>query len=152
MLGDHLGVSRVLTEVEVVDPTEAAHYHHEGEEEARDRTFMRLKEIWMYICAASMMMKYIVASAMITRANAENLSEPLLRYVYQITVRIADISIYGCSVSRGFRSSATTGVYGRLPKIVPIVLGISLNWRFLGPLRKAVVSAMTILVNASVPK
>ena len=113
---------------------------------------MRLKEIWMYICAASIIMKYIVASAMITRANAENLSEPLLRYVYQTTVRMADISACGFSVSRIFWSSATMGVDGHLPKIVPIVLGINLNWRFLGPSRKAVVSAMVILANASVAK
>ena len=90
----YLRVSCVLTEVEVADPAEVAYYHHVAEEEPRDRTFMRLKEIWMYICAASIIMKYIVASAMITRANAENLSEPLLRYVYQTTVRIADISTY----------------------------------------------------------
>jgi len=145
-------VSRVLTEVEVVDPIEAVHYHHEAEQEPRDRTFMRLKEIWIYICAASMTTKYIVASVMITRANAENLSEPLLRYVYQTTVRIADMSVSGFSVSRVFWSSTTTGAYGHLPKMVPIVLGINLNWRFLGPARKAVMSAITNLANASVAK
>ena len=33
-----------------------------------------------------------------------------------------------------------------------MVLGINLNWRLLGSSRKAVVSAMTILANASVAK
>ena len=36
--------------------------------------------------------KYIVASAMIVRTNAENLSELLLRYVYQTMTRNADTS------------------------------------------------------------
>jgi len=33
-----------------------------------------------------------------------------------------------------------------------MVLGINLNWRFLGPLRKAVINAITNLANASVAK
>lgn len=103
----NLRASHILTEVEVVDPAEVAHYHHKAEQGSKDHTFMRLNEIWMYICAASIIMKYIVASAMITRANAENLSEPLLRYVYQTTVRIADISTYRFSVSVVFWGSAT---------------------------------------------
>ena len=36
--------------------------------------------------------KYTVASVTSTRANAESLSVRLLRYVYQTTVQIADIS------------------------------------------------------------
>ena len=88
-------VNRVLTEAEVADPAEVAHEEHEAERRSKNRTLMRLKEIWMYICAASIIRKYIVASAMITRANAENLSEPLFRYVYQTTVRIADTSTHG---------------------------------------------------------
>ena len=52
-----LRVSHLLTEAEAVDPTEVAYYYHEGEQESRDSTFMRLKEIWMYICAASIIMK-----------------------------------------------------------------------------------------------
>ena len=87
---------------------------------------------------------------MITRANTENLSDSPFWCVYQTTVRIADISTYGFSEQRvlGFCGD----VCGRVPKIVPIVFGINLNWRFVGASRKAVVSAITILASASVPK
>ena len=39
-----------------------------------------------------MVMKYTVASATIVRTSAENLRADLLRYVYQIMTRNADIS------------------------------------------------------------
>ena len=55
-------------------------------------------------------------------------------------------------MSGTLQSSERTGEYDHLPKIVPIVLGINLNWRFRGASRKAVVSAMTILASVSVPK
>jgi len=58
----------------------------------RDRTFIRLKESWMYVCMATITKKYIVASEIIVRTNAENLSVVLLRYVYQATARNADSS------------------------------------------------------------
>lgn len=43
-------------------------------------------------------------------------------------------------------------MYDYVPNTVPMVFGINLNWRLLGESRKAVMSAIMILANASVPK
>lgn len=42
---------------------------------------MKQKDTWIYICATTMIMKYIVASVTIVRTNAENLSMCPLRQV-----------------------------------------------------------------------
>jgi len=47
----------------------------------RDRTFIRPKDIWIYVCTATITKKDIVASEIIVRINTENLSALLLRYV-----------------------------------------------------------------------
>ena len=53
---------------------------------------MTLKDIWIYVCTATITKKYIVASETIVRTNAENLSAALLRYVYKAMTRNADSS------------------------------------------------------------
>jgi len=90
-----LSTSRTrLTEVKVVDPVVIVRDQHEMEwgPRERDYTCMRLKDSWMYICAATMARKYTVASVTKVRINAENLRVLLLRYIYQTTTRNADRS------------------------------------------------------------
>ena len=53
---------------------------------------MTLKDIWIYVCTATIAKKYIVASEAIVRTNAENLSAALSRYVYKAMTRNADRS------------------------------------------------------------
>jgi len=53
---------------------------------------MKIKDNSTYVCMATIARKYIVASVTIVRINTENLSELLMRYVYQTIARNADSS------------------------------------------------------------
>ena len=59
-----------------------------------DCTFAKRKDSWTYTWRTIIARKYTVASANIVRANAENLSMLLLRYVYRTMTRKADSSKY----------------------------------------------------------
>jgi len=85
-------VDGVLTETKVVDRYPEVFGSTIAEWIERDNTFMRTMDNWMYVCAATMTRKYIVASVTIVRTNAENLSVLLLRYVHQTMTTNADNS------------------------------------------------------------
>jgi len=53
---------------------------------------MRVKDSRINVCAVTIAMKYIVASATIVRTNAENLSARLLRLAYKAITRNAEKS------------------------------------------------------------
>ena len=53
---------------------------------------MRTKDIWEYICRATIARKYIVASVAIVRITAENLNTLIFLKVHQATTRNADRS------------------------------------------------------------
>ena len=55
-------------------------------------TFVKRKDSWTYTWRTIIARKYAVASVNIVRANTENLSMLLLRYVYQPMTRNADSS------------------------------------------------------------
>jgi len=131
---------------------------------------MKTKDSSTYVCMATMTRKYIVASVMIVRTNAENLSELLRWEVYQMMTMNADNSKYPAQYSLAFYINEQNES-GRVPKTVPIEFGTNMSWRsiltghrpappirsggrvmMVGGWRTDTASDMVILANIRVPK